>query len=150
MKILAINKRAQFDYELLEIFEAGLVLTGPEVKSAKAGSVQLKGAFLDIRAQELWLKNAHISAYKPAAGIQTDYDPTRDRKVLVHKRELKRLIGKKKEEGLTLIPVRMYIKQQLVKLEFAVARGKKKYEKRETIKKRDIDRQIREHMKQSE
>lgn len=148
MKLLALNKRAKFDYELLEKFEAGLVLTGPEVKSAKAGSVQLKGSFLDIRGGQLWLKNAHITPYAPAASAQKDYDPTCDRKVLVHKRELKRLIGKKKMEGLTLVPVCLYLKNNLVKLEFAVAKGKKQYEKRETIKKREVDRQIREHLRE--
>ena len=148
MKVLAVNKRATFDYELFDTHEAGLVLTGPEVKSAKAGSVQLKGSFLDIRDGQLWLKNAHIGKYPPAAGMQQAYDPTHDRKVLVHKRELKRLIGKKKEEGLTLIPVRFYIKNNFVKLEFAVGKGKKKYEKREVMKKRDIDRQIRERIKE--
>lgn len=148
MPTLAINKSARFDYDLLETFEAGLVLTGPEVKSVKAGSVQLKGAFLDIRGTTLWLKNAHISKYPPAAGAQKEYDPTRDRKALVHKRELKRLIGKKKSEGLTFIPVSIYLKGNLIKLKFAVARGKKKYEKREAIKKRDIERQLREKMKE--
>lgn len=147
MKILALNKRAKFDYDLLETFEAGLVLTGPEVKAAKAGAVQLKGAFLDVRDDELWLKNAHISKYAPAVSAQIDYDPIHDRKVLVHKRELKRLIGKRKAEGLTLVPVSLYLKHNLVKLEFAVARGKKKYEKREVIKKRDVERQMRETMR---
>jgi len=147
MKTLAFNKRAAFDYDLLETFEAGLRLTGPEVKSAKAGSVQLKGAFLDVRGQELWLKNAHVSPYAPAASAQKDYDPARDRKVLVRRRELKRLIGKRRAEGLTLVPVRLYLKNNLVKLEFAVGRGKKKYEKREAIKKRDVDRHLRETMR---
>lgn len=145
---IVVNKQARFDYDLLETFEAGLVLTGPEVKSVKAGSVQLKGAFLDIRGNSLWLKNAHISKYPPAAGAQKEYDPTRDKKVLVHKHELNKLIGKKKSDGLTLIPVSIYLKGDLIKLEFAVARGKKKYEKREAIKKRDIERQLREKMKE--
>ncbi len=149
MKLLAVNKYAKFDYELLEKFEAGLVLTGPEVKSAKAGSVQLKGAFLDVRGGQLWLKSAHITPYAPAASAQTDYDPTHDRRVLVHKRELKRLIGKRKVEGLTLVPVCLYVKHNLVKLEFAVGKGKKKFEKREAIKKRDVDRQIRQRMLES-
>ena len=147
MSNLAVNKRAKFDYDLQETFEAGLVLTGSEVKSAKAGHVQLKGAFLDIKRGELWLKSAHISKYGPA-GINEEYDPTQDRKVLVHKRQLKRLIGKKQAEGLTLVPVRLYRKGSLVKLEFAIGRGKRKHEKRETIKKREVDRQIRQQMKE--
>lgn len=148
MKILAINKRAKFDYDLLETYEAGLALTGPEVKSAKAGSVQMKGSFLDVRGDQLWLKNMHISKYPPAASAQKEYDPERDRTVLVHKRELKRLIGKRKMEGMTLVPVCLYVKHNLVKLEFAVARGKKKYEKREAIKKRDVERHLRETMRE--
>lgn len=147
MSTLAVNKRAKFDYELLETIEAGLILTGAEVKSVKAGHVQLKGAFLDIKEGELWLKNAHISKYGPA-GAQEDYKPDQDRKALVHKRQLKRLIGKKKAEGLTLVPVRLYTKGNLVKLEFAIGRGKKTHEKRDTIKKRDVDRQIRQKMKE--
>lgn len=148
MKLLSLNKRAKFDYDLQEKFEAGLVLTGPEVKSAKAGSVQLKGAFLDVRGGQLWLKNAHISKYAPAASAQKEYDPARDRKVLVHKREIKRLIGKRKVEGLTLVPVCLYLKHNLVKLEFSIGKGKKQFEKRDAIKKRDVDRQIRERMRE--
>ena len=147
MTTFAVNKRAKFDYDLQETIEAGLVLTGAEVKSVKLGHIQLKGAFLDIKKGELWLKNAHISKYGPA-GVQEGYVPDKSRKVLVHKRQLKRLIGKKKAEGLTLVPVRVYNKGNFVKLEFAVAKGKKQHEKRETIKKRDIDRQLRQKMKE--
>ena len=147
MSTLAVNKRATFDYELQDRFEGGLVLEGWEVKSAKAGHVQLKGSFLHVQNGELWLKNAFISPFKPA-GVKEETESGRDRKVLVHKRELKRLIGKKQEEGLTIIPVRILTKGDLVKLEFAVGKGKKKYEKREAIKKRDVDRQIREKMKE--
>lgn len=146
MATLATNKKARFDYEILETIEAGLQLIGPEVKSIKAGHVQLKGSFLHIHKSELWLKGAFVSSYKPA-GNQDGYDPYRDRKVLVHRRELKRLIGKRQSEGLTLVPLSIYTKGDLIKLEFAVARGKKKYEKRETIKKRDVQRDIRERMK---
>lgn len=146
MSSLAYNKRAKFDYDLLETFEGGLVLTGPEVKSVKAGHVQFKGAFLDIKRGELWLKNAFVSKYGPA-GPQLTYVPDRDRKVLVHKRELKRLIGKRKAEGLTLIPVSLYTKNNVVKLEFAIAKGKKVHEKRESIKKREVDRTIRAALK---
>jgi SsrA-binding protein len=147
MPILALNKRAKFDYELLDTFEGGLKLTGAEVKSAKAGHIQLKGAFLFIKNDELWLKNVFIAKYKPA-GTQESYDPYRDRKVLVHKGELRRLIGKSRSEGLTIVPVSVYTRRNLVKLDFATARGKKQYEKRETIKKRDMDRQLRERMKE--
>ncbi|MEK7452271.1 MAG: SsrA-binding protein SmpB [Patescibacteria group bacterium] len=145
MPKLAVNKKAAFDYELQEEYEGGLVLQGWEVKSAKAGHVQLKGSFLHVFKDELWLKNAFISPYGPAGNREVVSD--RDRKVLVHKRELKRLIGKKQTEGFTLVPVRMYTKGNLVKLVFAVGKGKKKFEKREAIKKRDVDRQMRQDLK---
>jgi SsrA-binding protein len=147
MSTLATNKKARFDYEILEKIEGGLKLTGPEVKSVKAGHVQLKGAFLHIQKNELWLKGAYIALYKPAAKHQEGYDPYQDRKVLVHRRELSRLIGKRQADGLTLVPLSIYTKGDLVKLEFAVARGKKKYEKRDSIKKRDVERDIRERLK---
>lgn len=146
MPSLAVNKKARFDYEILEKMEGGLKLTGAEVKSVKAGHVQLKGAFLHVQGGELWLKGAFISAYKPA-GNPEGYSASRDRKVLVHRRELSRLVGKKSQEGLTLIPLSIYTKGNLVKLEFGVARGKKQYEKREAIKKRDVQRDIREKLK---
>ena len=147
MPTLAINKSARFDYEILETLEGGLALTGAEVKSIKEGHVQLKGAFLHVHGSELWLKSAYVAPYKPA-GNKEGYDPAHDRKVLVHRRELSRLVGKQQTQGLTLIPLSIYTKGGLVKLEFAVARGKKKFEKRESIKKRDVKRQI--HQKMSE
>ncbi len=147
MPKLAENKKVFFDYEILETFEGGLALTGAETKSVKAGHMQLKGAFLHIRGGELWLKNAFISKYAPA-GKQENYDPSRDRKVLVHRREIGRLIGKSQQEGLTLVPISVYTKRQFVKLEFGLARGKKQFEKRESIKKRDVERQLREKMRE--
>ena len=146
MPTLTVNKKVRFDYDLLETLEGGLKLTGTEVKSVKAGHTQLKGAFLHIQGGELWLKGAFIAAYKPA-GNRDEYKADRDRKVLVHRRELSRLIGKREAQGLTLVPLSIYTKGDLVKLEFAVARGKKKYEKREAIKKRDVQRDLRERMK---
>lgn len=147
MPKLALNKKAKFDYELMETYEGGLQLSGAEVKSAKAGHVQLKGSFVSLKGGELYLRNAYIASYKPAAN-QGDYDPYQDRKILVHRAELKRLIGKTKEAGLTIVPISLYTKARLVKIEFALARGKKQHEKRETIKKRELDRQIRERMKE--
>jgi SsrA-binding protein len=146
MTALAINKRATYDYDILETFEGGLALTGAEVKSAKAGSVQLKGAFLQARGNELWLKNAFVAKYAPAG--DRAHDPYRDRKVLMHRRELNRLMGRARMEGLTIVPIRVYTRGSLVKLAFGLARGKKKYEKRETIKKREIERHLREKMKE--
>lgn len=147
MPTLAVNKKARFDYEILETIEGGLVLSGPEVKSIKAGRVQMKGAFLDIKNDELWLKNVFVAKYGPA-GKQEDYVQDRNRKVLVHKNQLDRLIGKKQAEGFTIVPLSIFTKGNLIKLQFAVARGKKKFEKRESIKKRDVNRQMRERMKQ--
>ena len=148
MATLATNKRARFDYDLLETTEGGLMLTGSEVKAAKLGHIDMKGSYLSIRNGELWIRNMHIGKYGPA-GAQEHYNPTRDRKVLVHKKEIRSLIGKHEAQGLTIVPIRVYTKNGLVKLAFALARGKKKYEKRETIKKRDTERQMREEMKKT-
>ena len=148
MATLALNKRASFDYDLLETFEGGLKLTGPEVKSLRAGHAQFKGSFLHVQRGELWLKNFHISPYAPAAARQVAYDPGRDRKVLVKKRELARFAGKTHADGLTLVPVSVYTRGSFLKLGFALARGKKKYEKRDAIKKREVQRELRDRMKE--
>ena len=143
---LASHKRAHFDYDILEKFEGGLALTGAEVKSAKAGHAQLSAAFLYLRGGELWLKNAIISPYGPA-GEKAVHDSARDRKVLLHRRELNRLGGKLQTAGLTIVPISLYLRRNLVKLEFGLARGKKEFEKRAAIKKREVSREIRETMK---
>ncbi|MBT3231137.1 SsrA-binding protein SmpB [Candidatus Uhrbacteria bacterium] len=148
MPTLATNKRAKFDYDLIHEFEGGLVLTGAEVKSAKKGHMSLQGSFLTVRKNELWLRNTHIGKYAPA-GEQTDYNPTQDRKVLVHKAEIKKMIGKKDSQGLTIVPIRVYTKGSLVKIAFALARGKRKYEKRDSIKKRDIEKRMKEEAKRT-
>jgi SsrA-binding protein len=147
MTIITTNKRAYFDYEILETFEAGIVLTGQEVKSIKTGHISLAGSYVIMRGSEAWLTGAHISPYK-MAGPLPGYDPTRSRKLLLHKKELFSLIGKIKQKGLTLAPLKVYTKKGKIKLEFGLARGKKKYEKRETIEKREVDRKIREAMKE--
>lgn len=143
---IATNDRARYDYELLEKLEAGLVLDGQEVKSAKTGHLKLKGAHVAFTRGEAMLVGAHIARY-PKAGPLPDYDPERSRKLLLHKRQLERLRGKREEEGLTIVPIRAYMVGGRIKIEIAVARGKKQYEKRESIKKRDIDRQIRGALK---
>ncbi|MDP2631857.1 MAG: SsrA-binding protein SmpB [Candidatus Uhrbacteria bacterium] len=148
MPTLAVNKKARFDYDLLEKFEGGLALEGFEVKAIKKGSVHMRGSFMIVQNDELWLKNMHIGKYAPA-GVQADYDPTRDRKVLVKKREIKRLLGKKQAEGLTIVPIRVYTKGALIKIGFAIAKGKKKHEKKDAIKKRDLDKHAREEMKKT-
>ncbi|MFA5854449.1 MAG: SsrA-binding protein SmpB [Patescibacteria group bacterium] len=144
--ILASNDKARYDYELLEKVEAGLVLSGQEVKSAKTGHMKLKGAHVAFTRGEAMLLGAHIAGY-PKAGPLPDYDPDRSRKLLLHKKEVDRLRGKREEDGLTIVPIRAYIKGGRIKVELAVARGKKQYEKRETIKKRDLEREARGRMK---
>lgn len=145
MPTLATNARAKYDYEFLERFEGGLVLTGAEVKSAKAGSINLKGAFLTIRGNGLFITGMHIAPYAPA-GATKPYDATRERKVLAHRQEINKLRLKAEADRLTIVPISVYTKGDLVKLEFALARGKRQYEKRESIKRRDIDREIRSHL----
>lgn len=147
MPTLATNKRARFDYDILEKYEAGIVLTGQEVKSARKGSVSLKGAFVTIRENEAWLTNAHIGKYEKA-GPLPGYDPTHTRKLLLKKREIATLLGKRKQAGLTLLPLSLYTTRNRLKLEIGLARGRKKYEKRDLIKKRDVERAMREAMKQ--
>ena len=142
MAVLARNKQALHDYHVLEEYEGGLVLTGAEVKAARQGHVQLKGSFLSIERGELVVKNLFIGPYAPA-GKQEDYEPTHTRKVLVHAKELKSLIGKKQTQGLTLVPISVYTKGNYVKLGFAVARGKKLYEKRDLLKKIDDEKRMR-------
>jgi SsrA-binding protein len=148
MKTYATNKRAKFDYDILQTFEAGLVLAGHEVKSIKTGHVSLKGAFVVLKQQkgkelpELHLVNCHISPYKHAGALPS-YDPDRSRKLLIKRSEIKRLIGKTREQGLTLVPISLYNKRNLIKLSFGLGRGKRKIDKRETIKKRELDRQQR-------
>lgn len=142
MSTLATNKQAFFDYEILETIQAGLELTGAEVKSLRAGSVSLKEAIITIRNSELFLTNAHISPY-PQANTFKVVNPTRSRKLLVKKSEIGRLIGLKSTQGLTIVPLKVYTKNHLIKLEIGVGRGRKKYDKRELIKKRDVDRELR-------
>lgn len=155
MPTLAFNKRANFDYVIIEKYEAGLMLLGHEVKSVKTGHINLKGSFVTIKNvkgkefPEFYLINAHIPLYKYAGDIK-DYDPYRSRKLLIKKSEIKHLIGKKQEQGLTLVPIKIYTKRGFVKLEFGIGKGKKKVDKRETIKKRELDRKIRTLIKRGD
>jgi SsrA-binding protein len=146
MSELAYNKRANFDYVILEIYEAGLVLLGHEVKSIKTGHISLKESFVTIHNNELYLTNAHIPPYQRAGKLE-NYDPTRARKLLVRKAEIKSLIGKTREKGLTLVPIRIYTKRRYLKLEFGLGKGKKEYDKREKIRKREDERGIRQILK---
>lgn len=145
MKIIVTNKYAKSSYDILDKFEAGLVLTGPEIKSIRNGQVSLKGSYGRLRGSELWLTSAHIAPYHQ--GVPANYDPLRPRKLLLKKSELNKLIGKIQEQGLSLIPLCIYIKHNVAKVEIALARGLKKYDKRAKIKAketaRDIQRKIR-------
>lgn len=142
-KTLAKNKKAFFDYEILETLEAGIVLSGSEVKSVKAGHIQLKGSYVSVRGEEIWLVSAHISPYKPGKA----FEPERTRKLLLRKKEINYLAGKSRESGITLIPTEVYLKNNLIKVAVSVGRGKKKYDKREVKKKRELERQLRRKYK---
>lgn len=146
MTTLATNKRASYDYDLLDKYEAGLVLLGHEVKSIKTGHISLKGAFVNVRGNEVYLTNALVPLYSHA-NRNTVYDPTRARKLLLKKSEIKSILGKKKVEGLTLVPMRVYMKKGLLKLAFAVGKGKKQHDKRHAISKRETDRKVRRAMR---
>lgn len=146
MRVIATNKKALFNYELLETYEAGVVLTGSEVKSIREGRVSLKESYAEIRDGEIFLVNCHISPY-PAANI-FNHEPKRRRKLLMHKREIKRLMGRTSEKGYTLVPTKMYLNDRgKVKVEIALAKGKKAYQKREAIRERDREREMRAELK---
>ncbi len=145
MKLLAENRKARFDYEILETFEAGISLTGQEVKSIKAGRANLTGSFVVIRLNGAVLLNAQIPPYQPKNTF-SDYKPDRTRQLLLNKKELNYLFGKTKE-SLTIVPLSIYIKGRRIKLEIALARHKKAHDKRETIRKRETDREMRRALK---
>ena len=137
---IALNRRARFDYEILERFEAGIVLTGSEIKSVREHRVQLQGAYARMRDGELWLQDVHIAQYKNAG--YANHDPVRDRKLLLHKKELARLEEMTTEKGLTIVPLAMYIKRGKAKVELGVVRGLKKYDKRDKVKEREQNREM--------
>lgn len=146
MKVLSENKKAYFDYQILKKFEAGIVLIGQEVKSIKLGRISLKGSYVVLRNEEVFLIGANVPPYQPK-NAPPDYEPERSRKLLLNKAEIKKLIGKTKQKGLTLIPLKVYTKHAKIKLEFGIGRGKKKIDKRESIKKREIEREIQRELK---
>ena len=149
MKIICTNRKARRDYEILETMEAGLVLVGTEVKSLRDGHAQLKDSYAAIDDAELYLYNAHINPYR--MGNRFNHEPTRTRKLLMHEREIRRLIGKIQEKGLTLIPLRLYFNDAgRVKVELGLARGKRTIDKRRVIAKRDAEREMRRAVKDKE
>ena len=140
-KVVATNRKALHDYFIIDRFETGIVLKGTEVKSLRQGSANLQDGYGVIRSGEVWLIGMHISPFEK--GNINNHDPKRDRKLLMHRREIRKLIGRTGEQGLTLVPLRVYFKKNIVKVELAVARGKKSYDKRESIAKRDVERRLR-------
>jgi SsrA-binding protein len=144
IKIVAKNRKAGYEYFLLETFEAGIALKGSEIKSVRAGQVSLQEAYVQIEGNQAWLINAHIASYKEASYL--DHDPKRARKLLLHKKEIRQLWADVKQKGVTIVPVKMYLKNGKAKIEIAVAKGKKLYDKREDIakkdQKRDVDRYL--------
>lgn len=141
IKIISDNRKARFLYEILESYEAGLVLMGTEVKSIRAGKVNLRDGYAIIRQGEAWLLNVHISPYQ-AGGTHFNHEPRRTRKLLLHKKEINRLLGKVEQQGLTLVPLKMYFKGGKVKVSIGLAKGKKIHDKRETIKRREDKRDM--------
>ena len=148
MKIIAYNKYATYEYFILEKYEAGIALEGAEVKSLRAGNCNLKDSFCFIRNGQLTLKNAHIAVYDKSGAFSTK-DSKRDRKLLMHRAEIDKIVGKKKEKGYTLIPLSLYFSGSLVKAELALCKGKQSYDKKRTIAERDqkraLDRQLKEY-----
>ena len=140
IKTVVTNRKAYHNYHIGESIEAGIVLTGTEIKSIRSGRVSLGDAYVKPEAGELWLLNAHIARYE--AGSYMSHEPTRPRKLLLHRKEIDSLASKIQEKGLTLVPLKLYIKDSIAKLEIALAKGKKLYDKRETIARRETDREI--------
>jgi SsrA-binding protein len=140
VKTIATNRKARHDYIIEDAFEAGLVLTGSEIKSIRAGQVNLRDGYATVREDELWLINVHIAAYKQASF--QNHEPRRDRKLLLHRREINRLIGKLQEKGLTLVPLKLYLKNGRAKVELGLARGKRMYDKRQAMRERDDRRRM--------
>ncbi len=148
IKILAANRQAGHNFFLLDRFEAGLVLTGTEVKSARAGKVQLMDSYAEVRGSEAWLVNAHISPY--SHGNRQNHDPVRARKLLLHRQEIDKLLGKTREKGLTLIPTRVYLKSGRIKCELALARAKKLHDKRAAERARTTEAEARDAMRRAQ
>ena len=144
-KPLAQNKKARHDYRIVSTIEAGIALTGTEIKSVRASRVTLKDGFAQVRNGEVWLMNVHIAQY--AQGNRFNHDELRNRKLLLHKKEIARLAGEMQRKGVTLVPLKMYLKHGFAKVLLGVAEGKHEYDKRQTLKKRDQEREIRRALK---
>ncbi len=145
IKIIAENRKAYHNYSILETMETGIALSGTEVKSLRAGRANLSDSYAQVKNGELWLTGLHISPYEQ--GNRFNKDPLRDRKLLAHKREILKWMGRVKQDGLTMVPTKLYFKHSLVKVELGLAKGKKNYDKRDALIKRDSDRQIQQSLK---
>ena len=145
MKLITDNRKARFDYEILEKYEAGLVLTGSEIKSIREGAVNLKDSYIAFRQGEAFLQNSHISEYK--ASSYNNHEPERLRKLLLHKSEISKIMGKVQEKSLSCIPLKLYFKKGRVKVEIGLGRGKKSHDKRQSIKKKESDRELARALK---
>jgi len=146
-RLIAENRKARHDYHILDTWEAGVALLGTEVKSIREGGANLRDSFARIEGGEVWVYNIHINPYRNRG--YSDHEPTRKRKLLLHRQEIRKLIGKTVERGMTLVPARMYLKDGRVKIAIALAKGKKAHDKRETIKKRETDRETRAAVKKT-
>lgn len=144
-KIIADNRKASHDYHLLETFEAGIALVGTEVKAIRETGANLRDSFARVEGGEVWIYNIHISAYRNRG--YSDHEPTRRRKLLLHRQEIRKLIGKTTERGMTIVPVRMYFKEGRIKVAISLAKGKKAHDKRETIRRRETERETRAAIK---
>ena len=144
-RIAISNRKARHDYQILDVYETGIVLKGSEVKSLRLGKANLQDSYAALKRGEVWLYNMHISMFDQAN--QFNHDPVRERKLLLNKSEIRKLIGKTTEKGLTLIPLKVYFKKGIAKVELALAKGKKQYDRREDIKKRDVEREMRRNFK---
>jgi SsrA-binding protein len=147
-KIISTNRKARHDYEILDAYEAGLVLVGSEIKSIRAGHVNLREGYVQPRGDELWLLNVHISTYEQA-GVYS-HEPLRPRKLLLHRKEIDRIMARVQEKGLTIVPTMLYLVHGRAKVEIALARGKKRYDKRESLRQRDADRRINRALRDRE
>ena len=145
IKVIAENKKARFDYEILENYEAGIELTGPEVKSIRAGHISLKESFATVKDNQVWLNGAHVSPYKPAA--DNNAEPTRPRRLLLKRPEIDELIGKVQAAGYTLVPIKIYFSHGIIKLDLGLARGRKLQDKRQVLKNRAIEREMQQELK---
>ncbi|MGY6530291.1 MAG: SsrA-binding protein SmpB [Cyanobacterium sp.] len=146
IKVISDNRQARYLYEILDTYEAGIQLGGTEVKSVRAGKVNLRDGYCLIRNGEAWLMNVHIAPHQ-TAGQYFNHEPKRDRKLLLHKKEINKLIGLLEQQGLTLVPLKMYLKGDWIKINLGLGKGKKLHDKRETIKRRDDERQMARMMK---